>query len=130
MNDTNGKKIAYYNLSVSIKGSAHLKLCAQAQFFQIKLLLCPIEDHLKFLTKNLAIPILPHPPQSSNKDNCVISLNNFVQWLGDQAEAENVELYVNFAGSEVLYNQDGSVRGVATNDMGLDKNFKPKSNFE
>ncbi|CAH1761934.1 14368_t:CDS:2 [Entrophospora sp. SA101] len=116
MNDTNGKKIAYYNLSVSIKGSAHLKLSK--------------EDHLKFLTKNLAIPILPHPPQSSNKDNCVISLNNFVQWLGDQAEAENVELYVNFAGSEVLYNQDGSVRGVATNDMGLDKNFKPKSNFE
>nr|CAG8519273.1 15758_t:CDS:2 [Entrophospora candida] len=79
MNDTNGKKIAYYNRS--------------------------------------AIPILPHPPQSSNKDNCVISLNNFVQWLGDQAEAENVELYVNFAGSEVLYNQDGSVRGVVTNDM-------------
>ncbi|CAH1758187.1 1816_t:CDS:2 [Entrophospora sp. SA101] len=88
------------------------------------------EDHLKFLTKNLAIPIFPHPPQSSNKGNYVISLNNFVQWLGDQAEAENVEIYPNFAGSEVLYNQDGSVRGVATNDMGLDKNFKPKSNFE
>ncbi|CAG8576678.1 8045_t:CDS:2 [Diversispora eburnea] len=89
------------------------------------------KESLIFFTKNRAIP-LPTTiiPQLSNEGNYVVSLNNFVKWLGTQAEEIGVEIYPGYAASEVLYNEDGSVRGIATNDMGLDKNFKPKNNFE
>jgi len=86
-------------------------------------------DSMRFLTSTHAIPI-PHPPQMNNKGNYVVSLNLFTKWLGEQADEVGVEVYPGFAASEVLYNQDGSVRGIATNDVGLDKNFKPKENFE
>lgn len=82
-------------------------------------------DSMRFLTKSLSIP-LPHPPQMNNKGNYIVSLNNFVKWLGEQAEELGVEIYPGFAASDILYNEDGSVRGVALNDVGLDKNFEPK----
>lgn len=82
-------------------------------------------DSMRLLTKNMSFP-LPHPPQMNNKGNYIVSLNNFVKWLGEQAEEIGVEIYPGFAASEVLYNEDGSVRGVALNDVGLDKNFEPK----
>lgn len=86
-------------------------------------------DKMKFLTKNYAIPF-PHPPQMNNKGNYIISLNNFVKWLGEQAESLGVELYPGFAASEVVYDEAGNVKGIATNDVGLDKNGKAKENFE
>ncbi|CAO3619004.1 unnamed protein product [Cunninghamella echinulata] len=86
-------------------------------------------DSMKLLTKTMAFP-LPHPPQMSNKGNYIVSLNNFVKWLGEQAEELGVEIYPGFAASEVLYNEDGSVKGVALNDVGLDKNFEPKDTYE
>ncbi|KAI8064487.1 hypothetical protein BC940DRAFT_327117 [Gongronella butleri] len=86
-------------------------------------------DSMKLLTKNMAIP-LPHPPQMNNKGNYIVSLSQFVRWLGEQAEELGVEIYPGFAASEVLYNDDGSVRGVALNDVGLDKNFEPKDMYE
>lgn len=82
-------------------------------------------DSMRLLTKNMSFP-LPHPPQMNNKGNYIVSLNNFVKWLGEQAEELGVEIYPGFAASEVLYNKDGSVRGVTLNDVGLDKNFDPK----
>lgn len=82
-------------------------------------------DSMRFMTSTLSIP-LPHPPQMNNKGNYIVSLSNFVKWLGEQAEELGVEIYPGFAASEVLYNEDGSVRGVNLNDVGLDKNFKPK----
>lgn len=54
-----------------------------------------------------------------NEGNYVISLGNVCRWLGQQAEALGVEIYPGFAGAEVLFNEDGSVKGVATGDMGL-----------
>lgn len=69
---------------------------------------------------------MPHPPQMSNHGNYIVSLNNFVKWLGTQADEVGVEVYPGFAASEILYAKDGSVTGIATNDVGLDKNFKPK----
>ncbi|PHZ13602.1 uncharacterized protein RHIMIDRAFT_201001 [Rhizopus microsporus ATCC 52813] len=87
------------------------------------------KDSMRFLTKTLSIP-LPHPPQMNNKGNYIVSLSNFVKWLGEQAEELGVEIYPGFAASDVLYNEDGSVRGVALNDVGLDKNFEPKDNYE
>lgn len=62
----------------------------------------------------------------SNKGNYIVSLNQFTKWLAEEAEKVGVEIFPGFAASEVIYNEDGSVKGIATNDVGLDKNFKPK----
>ncbi|KAF9290181.1 hypothetical protein BGZ68_007765 [Mortierella alpina] len=88
-----------------------------------------LKDQMKLFTKNYAIP-LPHPPQMNNKGNYIVSLSNYVKWLGEQAEEAGVEVFPGFAASEILYNEDGSVKGIATNDVGLDKNFQPKEGFE
>ncbi|KAF2663092.1 hypothetical protein BT63DRAFT_129780 [Microthyrium microscopicum] len=87
------------------------------------------KDKMRFLTKNSAIP-LPKPPQMNNHGNFILSLSQLVKWLGERAEELGVELYPGFAASEVLYTPDGSVRGVATNDMGVSRAGKPKDSFE
>ncbi|KAI8837076.1 hypothetical protein BC829DRAFT_426197 [Chytridium lagenaria] len=66
----------------------------------------------------------------NNKGNYIVSLSNFVKWLGDQAEEVGVEVYPAFSASEVLYNEDGSVAGIATNDVGIGRNGLPKDSFE
>ena len=86
-------------------------------------------DRMRFLTKNSAIPI-PAPPQMSNHGNYIVSLNQFVKWLGERAEELGVEVYPGFAASEVLYDSDGSVKGVATNDLGIGRDGQPKDTFE
>lgn len=86
-------------------------------------------DKMRFLTKNAAIPI-PAPPQMHNKGNYIVSLSEFTKWLGERAEEIGVEVYPGFAASEVLYNTDGSVKGVATNDLGIGRDGRPKENFE
>ncbi|KAM0217278.1 hypothetical protein ACHAPA_000131 [Fusarium lateritium] len=86
-------------------------------------------DRMRFLTKNSAIPI-PAPPQMSNHGNYIVSLNQFVKWLGERAEEIGVEVYPGFAASEVVYASDGSVKGVATNDLGIGRDGKPKETFE
>lgn len=86
-------------------------------------------DRMRFLTKNRSFPI-PAPPQMNNHGNYIISLNQFTKWLGERAEEIGVEIYPGFAASEVLYNADGSVKGVATNDLGLSRAGKPKDSFE
>lgn len=55
---------------------------------------------MKFLTATSSFP-LPHPPQIGNKGNYIVSLNNFVAWLGEQAEELGVEVYPGIAASEV-----------------------------
>jgi electron-transferring-flavoprotein dehydrogenase len=87
------------------------------------------EDRMRFLTKNRAIPI-PKPPQMSNHGNYIISLNQLVKWLGERAEEIGVEIYPGFAASEILYNHEGVVKGVATNDLGIGRDGKPKDSFE
>ncbi|RMZ82798.1 hypothetical protein DV738_g1605, partial [Chaetothyriales sp. CBS 135597] len=86
-------------------------------------------DHMRFLTKTLAIPI-PAPPQMHNHGNYIISLSQFDKWLGERAEELGVEIYPGFAGAEVLYSYDGSVKGVATNDQGIGRDGKAKATFE
>lgn len=67
----------------------------------------------------------------SNTGNYIISLSKLTRWLAEQAEEMEVEIYSGFAGAQVLYTEDGKgVRGVTTNDIGLDKNFQPKDQFE
>ena len=82
-------------------------------------------DRVSFLTKTMAIP-LPVPPPMSNHGNYIVSLSNVVRWLGEQAEKAGVEIFPATAASEVLFNEDGSVAGIATGDMGLDKSGAAK----
>ncbi|KAJ2616897.1 hypothetical protein H4S08_000569 [Coemansia sp. RSA 1365] len=87
-----------------------------------------LHDEMKFLTAKYAIP-MPHPPQMSNKGNYIVSLSNVVKWLGEKAEELGVDVFPGTSASEVIYGEDGSVRGIATNDAGVDKEFRPKSTF-
>ena len=68
-------------------------------------------------------------PELHNEGNYIVSLSNVVKWLGEQAEALGVEIYPGCAASEIIYNEDGSVKGIATNDVGLDKQGHPKVFF-
>ena len=87
------------------------------------------QDRFLFLTKTGAIR-LPTPPQMHNEGNYIISLGNLCRWLAEQAEALEVEIFPGFPASEVLYADDGAVRGVATGHMGVGKDGEPKSSFE
>jgi electron-transferring-flavoprotein dehydrogenase len=87
------------------------------------------DERFYFMTEQNAIR-LPVPPQMQNHGNYIISLGNVCRWLAEQAEAMGVEIYPGFAASEVLYNEDGSVKGIATGDMGLQKDGTPGPNHE
>ena len=86
-------------------------------------------DRFLFLTTEKAYK-LPTPPQMHNEGNYIVSLGNVVRWLGEQAEALGVEIYPGFAASEVLYHEDGSVKGIATGDMGVERNGEPGPNYQ
>ena len=99
---------------------------------------CPVKTKVKkekflFLLSNkssFSWPAWLLPPVQHNKGNYIISLANFCRWLGQVAEGLGVEIYPGFAASEILYNDDHSVKGVATNDMGLDIGGQKKDSFE
>ncbi len=86
------------------------------------------QDKFMFLTEKGSFG-LPTPPQMHNKGNYIISLGNFCRWLGEQAEALGVEVYPGFPAAAVLYNEDGSVRGVATGDMGIGKDGEKTDSY-
>jgi electron-transferring-flavoprotein dehydrogenase len=79
------------------------------------------EDRFLVLSEGGAtqVPNCLLPACFQNHGNYVISLGNVCRWLGAQAEALGVEIYPGFAGAEVLYNEQGAVKGVATGDMGI-----------
>jgi electron-transferring-flavoprotein dehydrogenase len=88
------------------------------------------EDKFLFLTKTGAYksPILPEC--FHNDGNYVISLGNVTRWLAQQAEGLGVEIFPGFTGAEVLYNDDGSVKGVATGNQGIGKDGEPHDAFQ
>ncbi len=69
-------------------------------------------------------------PQQQNHGNYIVSLGNVCRWLGEQAEAKGVELFPGFAASEVLYHEDGSVKGIATGDMGIAEDGTKKGTYQ
>ncbi len=87
------------------------------------------DDRFMFLTATKAFK-LPTPPQMHNDGNYVVSMGRVVKWLGEQAEELGAEVYPGFAAAEILYHEDGSVKGIATGDMGLDRDGNPKDNHE
>ncbi|KAF8453473.1 electron transfer flavoprotein-ubiquinone oxidoreductase-like protein [Terfezia claveryi] len=86
-------------------------------------------EKMRFLTEKKSF-WLPEPPQMRNHGNYIISLSEMVKWMADRAEEVGVEIYPGFAASEVLYGPDGGVKGVATNDLGIGRDGKPKDSFE
>ena len=89
-------------------------------------------DDVQFLstTGTLNTPQFLIPESLHNEGNYVISLGNFVRWLGQQAEALGVEIFPGFAAAEVLYNDDNSVKGIATGNLGVGKDGEPTENFQ
>ncbi|OWW21545.1 electron transfer flavoprotein-ubiquinone oxidoreductase [Noviherbaspirillum denitrificans] len=90
------------------------------------------EDRFLFLTEKKAVrtPEWALPACFKNHGNYVISLASVVRWLGQQAESLGVDIFAGFPAAEVLYNDDGSVKGVATGNMGVDRHGKPTDNFQ
>ncbi len=90
------------------------------------------DDSFLFLTRDGATKTPPAllPECFHNKGNYVISLGSLTRWLAQQAEALGVEIFPGFAAAEVLYNDDGAVKGVATGNLGLGKDGQPTSNFQ
>ena len=98
---------------------------------------CPLKtkvtkEKLLFLFEksHITVPSFLLPPVQHNKGNYIASLANMCRWLGQIAENLGVEIYPGFAASEILYDDQGKVRGVATNDMGLDANNEKKDSYE
>jgi len=92
----------------------------------------PVEhDRFLILTRynHIHIPNFALPAELHNHGNYIVSLGNVCRWLGKQAEELGVEIYPGFAAAEVLYHEDGSVKGIATGNMGVGKDGKPKDSF-
>jgi electron-transferring-flavoprotein dehydrogenase len=89
-------------------------------------------DQVMFLTETRAIstPQWAIPAAMRNHGNYIVSLGNVVRWLGQQAEALGVEIYPGFAAAEVLYDERGAVRGVATGNMGVGRDGEPTEGFQ
>jgi electron-transferring-flavoprotein dehydrogenase len=77
----------------------------------------------------MRLPNFMMPPLMSNHGNYIVSLGEVVKWLAEQASELGVEIYAGFAASEVLYDANGAVRGVATGDMGVSKEGEAKDTF-
>jgi electron-transferring-flavoprotein dehydrogenase len=89
------------------------------------------DDRFYFLGANsgLRLPNFMMPPLMSNRGNFIVSLGSVCRWLATKAEGLGVEIYPGFAAAEVLFDDKGAVAGIATGDMGVDKNGAPKDNF-
>ena len=87
------------------------------------------EDQFLYLTETSAIR-LPTPPTMHNKGNYIISLGNLCRWLAEQAEELGVEVLPAFAATEVLYDENNRVKGVATGDMGVSKDCSQGANYQ
>jgi electron-transferring-flavoprotein dehydrogenase len=89
------------------------------------------QDRFLFLTEkgSFQVPEWALPECFANHGNYIVSLGNVCRWLGQQAEAAGVEIYPGFAAAEVLYTDDGRVRGVATGDMGIGKHGEKTARF-
>src|SRR5262250_1822324 len=90
----------------------------------------PVTDSAALLFtegSSFRLPITPYP--FVNTGNYVVSLNKIVKWLGEKVEGAGVNLFKEFGGAQIIYERDG-IGGVITEDKGIDKNGKPKDNYQ
>jgi electron-transferring-flavoprotein dehydrogenase len=90
------------------------------------------DDAYVFLSEKtgVRIPNMFLPPFAQNHGNYIVSLGAVTKWLAEQAEGLGVEIFPGFSAAEVLYNADGSVKGVATGNMGVGKDGEPMESFQ
>ena len=90
------------------------------------------ENHHWVLTKTgkWAMPHFALPPFMRNKGTYTLSLGNFCRWLAGQAEELGVEIFPGFPAAEILFNEDGSVKGVATGDMGIARDGSHRPDYQ
>ena len=90
-------------------------------------------DLIHYLTsqsKSVRVPGMLLPRPMHNKGNYIIGLGELCQWMGNQAEEMGINVFPGFAASEILYDEQGRVRGVATSDMGIGKDGQKKANYQ
>jgi electron-transferring-flavoprotein dehydrogenase len=90
------------------------------------------EDRFFFFTSGSSAIKLPNfliPKPTHNEGNYIVSMGNVCRWMAEQAESLGVEVYPGFAAAEVLYHEDGRVKGVATGDMGIGADGEPKDSY-
>src|SRR2546429_6063605 len=88
------------------------------------------EDHFLYLTRKRAIRSPITPPPLKNHGYYIVSLNRLTAWLGEKCEQAGVNIFPEFPGPEMLYDQCDHAVGVRTGGKGIDKEGKPKANFE
>ncbi|MCC7309227.1 MAG: electron transfer flavoprotein-ubiquinone oxidoreductase [Acidobacteria bacterium] len=96
---------------------------------------CPVdtvvtEDAAWYMTDKKAIEAPITPPPLKNKGKYIISLSKMCEWLGEKCEEAGINIFPEFPAAEVLYDDNDRVVGVRTGDKGIDKDGKPKGNFE
>ena len=90
----------------------------------------PVTDSAAlFFTEKSSFRFPITPPPFQNQGNYVVSLSKLVKWLGEKVEAAGVNVFKEFGGAQLIYDRDG-IGGVITEDKGVDKNGKPKDNFQ
>lgn len=90
------------------------------------------EDEFLFYTsqeKSIKLPNFLIPKPTHNDGNYIVSMGNVCRWMAEQAEGMGAEIYAGFAASEILYNEDGSVKGIATGDMGISASGEQKDSY-
>ena len=93
----------------------------------------PVTDNLHWVMTAKGKWAIPHwtmPPFMSNRGNYTCSLGNLTRWLAGQAEELGVEIFPGFPAAEVLYHDDGSVKGVATGDMGVARDGTHRPDYQ
>lgn len=91
-----------------------------------------VRDEMHILTSStggMSLPNFAIPKPMHNEGNYIVSLGNVCRWLAEQAENLGAEIFPGFAASEVLYHEDGSVKGIATGDMGVSENGEQKDSY-
>ncbi|KEQ11529.1 electron transfer flavoprotein-ubiquinone oxidoreductase [Endozoicomonas numazuensis] len=91
-----------------------------------------VSDDIYWLSsqeKAMKVPGVFVPKTMHNEGNYIISLGNLCRWLAEQAESLGVEVFPGFAANEILFNEDGSVKGIATGDMGISANGEKKDSY-
>jgi electron-transferring-flavoprotein dehydrogenase len=93
----------------------------------------PVTENHHWILTETGKTEFPHglmPPFMNNKGCYTVSLGNLCRWLAGQAEALGVEIFPGFAAAEILWNEDGSVKGVATGDMGIARDGSKKDSWQ
>ena len=140
-----GRKIGDLEIAIVEKGSfvgAHILSGAVMDPIAIRELMpdfleqgCPVDsavtkDAFWYLTESRGINAPIVPPPLKNKGKYIVSLSKVCEWLGEKCEEAGINIFPEFPASEVLYGENDQVIGIRTGDKGIDKDGKPKGNFE